>query len=262
MLSDIVVKETDFEIFRASLLSGALDNVRQPTLAELEEDDEEEEMYLDLPTDWQLLDEDPQSSEPQSSEVFDFDSLSSSFQVSFKYADYGDDESGADPNSNLYVDSDFELKDLCRCLLHLKSSHAVIGDRLISTVLGLFATFLPSKNAVEVLLKKKPSMYKTLKCLHNMADLGVNLRCYKVDCCSNGCVPYWKGQAAAIECPTCKVIRHIPPLFMYASVTLFIAFHIHPMNTFIAFHIHAMNTCHCFSYTPYEHFHCFSYTHL
>ena len=186
MLTDLFIPETEYDIFIKSLLSGDYNDL----VPSEEGDDEEEELedeierHYELPGDWE-----PIETDPCSSTIINFDDMAHSKIISYAYPPMctTDGELAvSDPNVILFKGSDFALKDLCRCLLYVKSSNAVIGDRLISMILGLFATFLPSNNSLATLLDSHPSMYAMLKCLHNMADVGVKLRCFQVDCCPKG----------------------------------------------------------------------------
>lgn len=201
MFRDIIVPDDSFENFRKSLLSGAHNDSAR--LVEVESEKGEDEDFFDFPEDWEPLYE-----EPAYESNINFDAMSSSMIVSFQYSP-SDEEAlmngAARPDTPLFEGSSFVVKDICRSLLHIKSTNAGIGDRLSAVLVGVLATFLPRHNALTSSLGRHPTMYKTLKFLHNMADVGVRLRCYQVGCCTRGCVAYWNTLQNANVCPKCKV---------------------------------------------------------
>ena len=109
----------------------------------------------------------------------------------------------------IYDGSPLTWKDFCRFLLYIQSSNASIGDRLCASVCGMALTFMPKDNVFVALLKEKPTMYRTLKIVKNVANLTHNLETFLIDTCPHGCLPFYGQHENDHVCPLgdCDGIR-------------------------------------------------------
>ena len=130
------------------------------------------------------------------------------YQCNFFPKSSNDNDEESSGSKLLFPDSNMTAKDACRFLLHLKSSNAVIGDRLFASIVGSVAGLLPKGNALAKHIQQRPSMYKTLQTVESMADVrDTNLRVFAVDTCKKGCRPFWNALEKVHRCPTCNDIR-------------------------------------------------------
>ena len=107
------------------------------------------------------------------------------------------------PGNSIYKGSLHSGKDMARYLLAVKARHLKMGDGVFASVVGIMATFLPRGNVLQTILKENPSEYFLLKCIDNLSDLNVELRCIQVDVCEKGCMLFHKDKKDLNFCSEC-----------------------------------------------------------
>ena len=134
-------------------------------------DDDEAVEYHDVPVTW----EDFVNVEVQEKSFHDD---LKDFLYSFQYSSC--EETVARREAPLFEGSSFSVTEFSRFIQQLKSSNPGIGDRLISSIIGTFASFLPAGNGVAELLKPRPSMYRVLRVFHNATGMVDDMRTYSI----------------------------------------------------------------------------------
>lgn len=171
---------------------------------EMEEVEEEEEQdillhdYFGL--DWEERTEDTNEDVPD-----DFGELMKPHLHSYSVSKSDDWIAAGD--KELFENSEFRARDICRSLLNLKSMHSGMGTRLFSSIVGSFLTFLPKDNVLRSLLTTKPTMYCLMKMVESVADVADDLRTFKVDTCKAGCRPFWGTSVNMNICLECRQPR-------------------------------------------------------
>ena len=110
-------------------------------------------------------------------------------------------------NCPLFHGSVHSAKDLARFLLSFKGRHLKIGDGILANVVAMMATFLPPDNLFKKWLPDNTSTYLLLKTLDNMASYETNLRCLKIDVCTNKCMGYYADRSELHFCSLCGESR-------------------------------------------------------
>jgi hypothetical protein len=110
-------------------------------------------------------------------------------------------------DERLYNGSPHRMVDLSMALLHLRQQFSgSIGDSLLASVSGMFATFLPEDNIVRAQLSIHPSIYTTNQVL--IASITEHakaaLPCYIFERCMAGCVTFAGSRRQCQFCPVCK----------------------------------------------------------
>ena len=209
MLQDIVIPESDFDQVVSSFKSGyhsdyLIRKFLENSTTEDGHGGDVKEAYDIYEEQFGYFDHDWESNiiDDNAGDDSFYDSVSH-LKCSFTYPREKDDVLA---NSSLYLGSTYKGKDLCRALLEMKSANAVIGDRLLATIVGLIVTFLPKENLFADILTRNPSMYSILKTVQNVADMQHDMNTYAVDACPNGCVGYLQPGNVENFCPICQVM--------------------------------------------------------
>jgi hypothetical protein len=163
------------------------------------EEEEDEDVHFDIPQTW----EDFVNVEQVNENSFNDDVKD--FVYSFEFNEC--EEAVATRDSPLFEGSNFNIIDVGRFIQQLKSSNPRIGDRLIASIIGSFAAFLPAGNGIASLLKPPPSMYQVLKVFQNSTGIVDDMRTYSIHTCRQGCRPFWSDKAYLHACPDCGGLR-------------------------------------------------------
>jgi hypothetical protein len=72
---------------------------------------------------------------------------------------------GLQPDAPLFEGSEYSARQYSNFMQHLKANNPRIGDRLMAALVGSFAQFLPTDNALRQLVSETPSQFLLLKAL-------------------------------------------------------------------------------------------------
>ena len=167
--------------------------------SEEEEEEEDEDVHFDIPKTWEDFVNVEQVNKNS------FHDNAKDFKFSFEFNECK--ETVATRDSPLFEGSNFNIIDFGRFILQLKSSNSCIGDRLIASIIGSFAAFLPAGNGIASLLKPRPSMYEVLKVFQNSTGMVDDMRTYSIHTCRQGCRALWSDKAHLHACPDCGANR-------------------------------------------------------
>jgi hypothetical protein len=109
----------------------------------------------------------------------------------------------------LFHDSSYTLKDFALALLNVRQQFPdCIGDRLMSVIVGLFATFLERDNILQNYLRKSSSYYTANKLIyHAVTDHQSELRCQIYKKCTEGCITFAGKYSKALQCGKCQKVK-------------------------------------------------------
>jgi hypothetical protein len=118
---------------------------------------------------------------------------------------------------NLFRDSSYLMNDFSLALLNLRQQFPdCIGDRLMASMIGIFAKFLERDNCLEEYLSSSSSYYCANQLLyHSVVGENSPFRCLAFQKCNRGCITF-AGEFSQLEsCPKCNELKDDSDQYFY-----------------------------------------------